>query len=76
MTEDEKPYFQLRKSTSAKIDWQAEKEWRVIGDLDLNLVGPDDAVVFVARESEIETLAELSIWPVVALGQGDQHQHR
>ena len=76
MAEDEKPYFQMRKSTSAKIDWQTEKEWRVIGDLDLNLVGPDDAVVFVARESEIETLAGLSIWPVIALGQGDQHESR
>jgi len=45
MDEDEKPYFQMRKSSSEKIDWQTEKEWRVIGDLDLNLVGPEDAVV-------------------------------
>ena len=74
MDEDEKPYFQTRKSSSEKIDWQTEKEWRVIGDLDLNLVGPEDAVVFVARESEIDALAELSIWPVVALGQGDPHE--
>ena len=74
MDEDEKPYFQTRKSSSEKIDWQTEKEWRVIGDLDLNLVGPEDAVVFVARESEIDALAELSIWPVVTLGQGDPHE--
>ena len=74
MDEDEKPYFQTRKSSSEKIDWQTEKEWRVIGDLDLNLVGPEDAVVFVARESEVDALAELSIWPVVTLGQGDPHE--
>jgi len=70
MDEDEKPYFQMRTSSNETIDWQAEKEWRVIGDLDLNLVGPNDAVVFVARKSEIDALAELSIWPVIALGQG------
>lgn len=71
MDEEEQPYFQLRKSSSDKIDWQQEKEWRVIGDVDLNLVGPDDAIVFVARQSEIAALADLSIWPVVALGQLD-----
>lgn len=71
MEDDEKPYFQIRSSSSAKIDWQQEKEWRVIGDVDLNLVGSDEAVVFVGRESEIATLSELSIWPVVAIGQID-----
>ena len=74
MDESQKPYFQMRKSKGDKIDWQTEKEWRRIGDVDLNLVGPDDAVVFVARVSEIATLADLSIWPVVALEQLDQHE--
>lgn len=74
MDESQKPYFQMRNSKNNKIDWQTEKEWRVIGDVDLNFVGPNDAVVFVARVSEMKALAELSIWPVVALEQTGQHE--
>ena len=66
---DQKPYFQMRKTQGEKIDWQEEKEWRVLGDVDLNQVGPDDAVVFVGRASDAATIAELSIWPVVVLSE-------
>ena len=66
---DQKPYFQMRKTQGDKIDWQEEKEWRVLGDVDLNRVGPQDAVVFVGRASEVATIAELSIWPVVVLSE-------
>ena len=66
---DQKPYFQMRRTKTDKIDWQEEKEWRVLGDVDLNLVGPQDAVVFVGRASDAEAIAELSIWPVVVLSE-------
>ena len=69
MDDEQKPYFQMRNSQSDKIDWQQEKEWRVIGDVDLNRVGPDDAVVFVGRSSDVAIVAELSIWPVVVLSE-------
>ena len=68
LDDDQKPYFQMRKSKGDKIDWQEEKEWRVIGDVDLNQVGSEDAVVFVGRASEVAAVADLSIWPVVVLG--------
>ena len=69
LNEDQRPYFQMRKSKGDKIDWQEEKEWRVLGDVDLTQVGPSDAVVFVGRASEVAAVAELSIWPVVVLGE-------
>lgn len=69
LDEEQRPYFQMRKSQGNKIDWQEEKEWRVLGDVDLNQVGPNDAVVFVGRASEVAAVAELSIWPVVVLGE-------
>ena len=54
LDEDQKPYFQMRKSQGDKIDWQEEKEWRVLGDVDLDQVGPEDAVVLVGRASEVD----------------------
>jgi len=72
LDEEQQPYFQMRKSKGDKIDWQEEKEWRVLGDVDLNQIGPNDAVVFVGRASEVPAIAELSIWPVVVLGEVDQ----
>ena len=71
LDEDQQPYFQMRKTQGDKIDWQEEKEWRVLGDVDLDRVGPEDAVVFVGRTSEVAKIAELSIWPVVALSEVD-----
>ena len=49
---DQKPYFQMRKTQGNKIDWQQEKEWRVLGDVDLNQIGPEDAVVFCRSQNQ------------------------
>ena len=66
LSENDRPYFQKRRSASG-IDWSEEKEWRLLGDLDLTEVGPDEAFVFVKNSNEIAAIQELSWWPVVAV---------
>ncbi|MFK7769811.1 MAG: hypothetical protein AB8B55_21565 [Mariniblastus sp.] len=64
---EKRPFFQRRQTSSEKIDWQSENEWRLIGDLNLELVPHDRAVVFVRTISDAHKVAELSHWPVVAI---------
>ncbi|MDG1872442.1 MAG: hypothetical protein P8J27_00925 [Mariniblastus sp.] len=63
----DRPFFQLSKSNSQKIDWQEEDEWRIVGDLLLDRIPRDHAFVFVGSNSEIERVSELSRWPVVVI---------
>ncbi|NOX57024.1 MAG: hypothetical protein GXP27_21815 [Planctomycetes bacterium] len=71
LSEAERPFFQQRLSTSAAsgrtIDWSVEREWRVLGDLDLGSLGPEEAFLFVATESEAHQLAAVSPWPIAIM---------
>lgn len=48
------------------FDWTVEREWRMPGEIDLRRLGPNDAVVFVARRDEVARL-DASPWPVVSI---------
>lgn len=50
-------------------EWEAEKEWRGLGDLDLASVDPADVRVFVPGEREAAAIATVNGcgWPVVCV---------
>ncbi len=60
-----RPFFQ--KCSESGVDWHVEQEWRVVGDLNLNQLRPEDAFVFVDDLAEGRKIAALSRWPVVLL---------
>jgi hypothetical protein len=62
-------YHPPRTVTAAgrEIDWTAEREWRMVGDVDLRRVGVHDALVFVPSHRDAPTVASLSRWPVVVM---------
>ena len=68
MPTEDRPFFQLSVSGGSQIDWRQEQEWRLLGNLDLNLVGNNSAVVFVNTAMEAEAIAPISRWPIVILG--------
>lgn len=57
------------RSDARGIDWTSEEEWRVLGDIDLRLFGPDEAFVFAPSREAAEAVASLSRWPVVVIGE-------
>ncbi len=61
------PFFQPATSKSKGIDWRTEKEWRMVGDLNLRRIESDAAVVFVRTAEEAKLIAPISRWPVVTL---------
>ncbi len=63
----DRPFFQLETSTGTSIDWKAEKEWRVRGDLDLKKIPRHRAFVFVKTKQERTALQKHSRWPVVSV---------
>lgn len=50
------------------FDWRSEQEWRVPGNVDLQAIVVDDAVVFVGDEQARRRLSSLSPWPVSVVG--------
>ncbi len=68
LTPQERPFFQSATSRAhSKIDWRKEREWRHLGDLTLDDLPRDQAVVFVPSEQDCDALSTVSPWPVVAL---------
>ena len=66
----ERPFFQKRQSCTPggkQIDWTVEQEWRHVGDLRLDGIPADAALLFVASETEARQLAPASPWPIVVL---------
>ncbi|MEM9409910.1 MAG: hypothetical protein AAGA30_02285, partial [Planctomycetota bacterium] len=63
---NQQPYFQ--KSEFESTHWQQEHEWRLAKNLDLRLVGCDEAFVFVDSLQHAQELGPLSRWPIVVLG--------
>ena len=64
---EQQPYFQLKQSRSEKIDWQTEREWRILGDLPLDQISHDRAFVFVGETSDVDLIAGLTHWPIVVV---------
>jgi hypothetical protein len=66
----DRPFFQKSASHTAsgkRIDWTVEREWRHVGDLALDGIPADAALLFVASEAEARHLASSSPWPIVVL---------
>lgn len=62
-----RPFFQTRRSANQMIDWELEREWRIVGDLQLKLIPRDRAFVFVASEEQANVVASLCHWPIVVM---------
>lgn len=59
---DDRAYFQA--VNDDEKSWRAEKEWRIIGNLDLKQFQPEDVIVIVPSFEEAEDLSEWSPFPV------------
>lgn len=70
LDDSERPFFQKSETVTKSgnvIDWTAEQEWRVIGNVDLAQIGSNDAVVFVPTKEDAAELQHLSPWRVMVL---------
>jgi len=67
---EDRPFFQKTESKSASghvMDWTAEREWRHVGDISLDEIPEDAALLFVPSETEARQLAGISRWPVAVV---------
>jgi hypothetical protein len=55
-----------RKGRKADI-WPAEREWRVLGDLELDIAPPEAIRIIVKSSEEVAQLQPICPWPVVPL---------
>ncbi len=70
LPEERRPFFQLSSSTTRAgqtIDWSAEREWRIVGDVDLSELPSDAAFVFVKSQEDADQVAARSPWPVAVM---------
>lgn len=66
LEQEQQPYFQpAYRRNPAADDWSNEREWRVLGDIRLNLLSPDSILAFVKTRDEAQQLARHSPWPVL-----------
>ena len=63
----DRPFFQACQSRDKTIDWQQEREWRVIGDVDLRQIDLREAVVFAGDENDISKLSQLSLFDLIII---------
>ena len=66
MPDDQRAFFQLN-DPKGNVDWSVEREWRVLGDLDLRKVPVDAAAVFVRTVEDAKEVAAFCRWPIVVL---------
>jgi|694.fasta_scaffold00262_15 hypothetical protein len=64
---ESRPWFQPRFSRNGKLDWQEEKEWRLLGDLRLRKLPWESIFFFVPSRAEAERLSRISPWPVAVV---------
>ena len=66
LPESSRPYFQPHDGLSqpAGQDWSQEREWRLLGDLDLRRLGSESVALFVRTQTEARQLSRFSAWPV------------
>lgn len=64
--EGARPFFQFTSSPSSSpgMDWSVEREWRHVGDLDLNELPPEDGLLFVRHYEDAVRLSRSSPWPI------------
>lgn len=67
LSDEKRAFFQLN-DPDGKVDWSIEKEWRIIGDVDLRKVPVDAAVVFVRTAEDANEVAAFCRWPIVVIG--------
>ncbi len=67
LSTNDQPYFQRIGEKENSIDWRVEKEFRVLGDIDLDRIPTDKAIVFAPTQQEAEHVASISKWPVVVM---------
>jgi hypothetical protein len=48
--------------------WEAEREWRIVGDLDLRCLAPSEVLVVTATDSEARELERTCSFPVSSFG--------
>ena len=67
LSDEDKPYFQPHgtKNSRSNQDWTSEREWRLLGDLNLADLPLDSILVFVATKTEAQQVARRCQWPVV-----------
>ena len=71
LPESERPFFQRAASYSKRtkriMAWQAEQEWRHLGDVDLSELPSTHGLIFVPSDAEAYQMAAISRWPVTVL---------
>jgi hypothetical protein len=62
----QRPYFQprRRKGMTQQV-WSEEREWRILGDVDLRLLPSNSVMVFVRTQIEAQQFARYCPWPVL-----------
>jgi len=57
--DDERPFFQRSKRSGSPDaeDWTSEREWRILGDIDISRIDRNDIVAFVPDEKSLNDLA-------------------
>lgn len=68
LPQDDRPFFQVRKTAST--EWSNEREWRLRGDLDLRLVPPERLTVVVPTVHEARTIGARFGYTTVVLDSG------
>ena len=73
LSPSEQPFFQIASThgddPGKSIDWSEEREWRHLGDVDLDELPADAGLVFVPTLAEAELIANISRWPIVVIGE-------
>ena len=59
----DRPYFQQGLGKS-DIDWSIEREWRHLGNVDLNQLTADDVLIFVPHFAAAKSVASITSWPI------------
>jgi hypothetical protein len=64
----ERPFFQKTADSGQEgVDWRMEREWRHLGDLDLDAIPTASGLVFVPSLAEAQHVARISRWPVTVV---------
>jgi len=58
---------QFATDAAGKVDWTHEREWRILGRVDLSEISAEDIVMFVDTEAEATVLCQSSQWSVICV---------
>ena len=67
MSEDDKPFYQQARTTTKTrntIDWTKEREWRIIGNVNLATIADQDIFVFVPDSESANHIASFTNWRI------------